>query len=727
MTDEWEATPGMPRRMLLPAVLLAAGVVLGLVAAPSAEHPEFSVIPGSPQDPVVPTASQDAETGGSWAAIDDGPLGERKDPAMVWTGREVLIWGGVGPGGAGLRDGAAYNPRQDRWRRIPPAPVRGRADAVTAWTGRELLVWGGASAAERRARGAAFDPRANRWRRIPAGPLRPRRDADSAWTGRQLIVWGGADGDDRPLRDGARYDPVADRWRRLPAGPLARGSSRDVEMAPIDGGVLVWSSSGRDARTVFYDPRADTWRDLWSPRFQPATHPTFLTTDGAVLSWGWSSTGDHGPLAMKFTTKPESWTTVAQPPVGPDAGRTLLGSDGVAVSWSRAGAGIWYDALDDQWHRMTTPPQPVAAGWAEQVWADDRLIVWHAEAQRGAAHRAVTWRPPSLWRTLPAQPTPLNSDVSVAWTGWQRNQQQALVWGTHDPLVADPADATGPVEAADDAAGAAVNAGAVYDPSLALWASMPPAPLSPRTDQAAVWTGSEFLVLGGRDGGGTALHSAAAYDPQSRSWRGVAPPPVTVTGAAAALAGHHVYAAGQRGDAVSLARYDPRRDEWQVVPAPPLAGPVRSITLWWTGREVWLWFIREGAARGVAWDPAAKSWRSLPALHGLMGQASITGGRRRLFVMDGAGITASLGLGTDGWRLHARGPRFGAPPALTWTGRNLVAYDPDERRLATLDPRSSGWAELRPPPVPLATTARLLSTGRHVFVFSAGHAAMLRS
>jgi hypothetical protein len=105
----------------------------------------------------------------------------------------------------------------------------------------------------------------------------------------------------------------------------------------------------------------------------------------------------------------------------------------------------------------------------------------------------------------------------------------------------------------------------------------------------------------------------------------------------------------------------------------------------------------------------------------------MAGGWRRLFVMDGTGTTASLGLGTDGWRLHPLGPRFGGPPALVWAGRNLVAYDPNERRLATLDPRASGWAELRPPPVPVSGEARLLWTGRHLLVFSGGGVAMLGS
>lgn len=706
MTAEWEGTASNPRRVLLPAALLAAGLVLGIVAAPSEQRPEFSVLPGVPQGPAESILAELEPAGGSWATLGDGPLSQRQDPAMVWTGTDVLVWGGLSPGGTGLRDGAAYDPAKDRWRRLPPAPAAGRADAVVAWTGSEMLVWGGTGAGGVGDAGAAFDPIRGRWRRLPDGPLTARHDAEFAWTGTELVIWGGEDSSGEPLRDGARYAPATNRWRMLPPGPLdGRGDYRDVEMVAINDGVLLWASTGREAITVVYEAAADRWRDVWTPRFQPATHPTFLSIDGAVLAWGWANIGDHGPLAMKFTSNPDWWTTIAQPPSAPDAGRALLGSDGVAVSWSRAGAGAWYDALSDEWHRMTPPPQPVAAGWAEQVWADDRLFVWHAEARRGAPQRAVVWYPSSSWQALQHQPSPLVGEISAVWTGWLRDDQQVLLWG------GSAADADG---------------GAVYDPALDLWESMPPAPLGPRTRQAASWTGSELIIVGGRNGG-VVRSDGAAYEPHSRSWRRLPRAPVRIAGDAAAFGGTHLYAAGRGEGGLRLARYDPDEDRWGLVPPPPVSEVGDDVAVWWTGRELWVWSVSDGTARGAAWDPVRTTWRRLPDLNRLSGRVSMAGGWRRLFVMDGTGTTASLGLGTEGWRTHPAGPRFGTPPALVWAGRHLVAYDANERRLAALDPRSAGWAELRPPPVPVAGGARLLWTGRHLLVLAGGGVALLGS
>jgi hypothetical protein len=83
---------------------------------------------------------------GTWRAIAPAPIAGRDGAVAVWTGRQLLVWGGHGRvPGAGLRplrDGAAYDPAGDRWQLIPTAPagVQGRS-AAAAWTGSRMLVW----------------------------------------------------------------------------------------------------------------------------------------------------------------------------------------------------------------------------------------------------------------------------------------------------------------------------------------------------------------------------------------------------------------------------------------------------------------------------------------------------------------------------------------------------------------------------------------------------------
>jgi ribosomal protein L39E len=66
----------------------------------------------------------------------------------VWTGRQLLVWGGqtrradawVTP-----RHGVAYDPATNRWSALPTSVLRGRTGHVAVWTGSQMLIWGGSS------------------------------------------------------------------------------------------------------------------------------------------------------------------------------------------------------------------------------------------------------------------------------------------------------------------------------------------------------------------------------------------------------------------------------------------------------------------------------------------------------------------------------------------------------------------------------------------------------
>jgi sporulation and spore germination protein len=91
--------------------------------------------------------------------------------AIVWTGRRVLVWGGKTFPGAtvALRHGLSYEPIGNRWAPLPQSPLPGRVGPTAVWTGRELIAWGGSTTSCRRngpcqtrfhADGVAFRPTA---------------------------------------------------------------------------------------------------------------------------------------------------------------------------------------------------------------------------------------------------------------------------------------------------------------------------------------------------------------------------------------------------------------------------------------------------------------------------------------------------------------------------------------------------------------------------------------
>ena len=67
----------------------------------------------------------------------------------VWTGREMMIWGGVSGGGY-WSDGGRYNPTENSWIGVPTlgAPLA-RESAPLVWTGREAIIFGGTSGGTR--------------------------------------------------------------------------------------------------------------------------------------------------------------------------------------------------------------------------------------------------------------------------------------------------------------------------------------------------------------------------------------------------------------------------------------------------------------------------------------------------------------------------------------------------------------------------------------------------
>ena len=144
---------------------------------------------------------------------------------LVWSGYSVWLDGPC------CDDGAAYNPATNTWRALPAAPVSGRFRFGSVWTGTELVVWGGNDGTKRVADGAAYNPTADTWRTLAKAPLAPRSNLQAVWTGGKVLFWGGED--DIIFGNGAAYDPAADAW-----APLATTRTKGKADASA-----VWSGS----------------------------------------------------------------------------------------------------------------------------------------------------------------------------------------------------------------------------------------------------------------------------------------------------------------------------------------------------------------------------------------------------------------------------------------------------------------------------------------------------
>jgi N-acetylneuraminic acid mutarotase len=162
-----------------------------------------------------------------WAMLPEGPLAARTEHTSVWTGKEMLVWGGLNPSDADpdtgefFGDGAAYDPLTMSWRSLSPAPIEARAGHTAVWTGTEMIIWGGRDCVDcALGNGAAYDPLTDSWRNVAQAPLGDRYDHSAVWADGFMHIWGGLE-NYHPQADGAAYDAESDEWRPLPSSDLA--------------------------------------------------------------------------------------------------------------------------------------------------------------------------------------------------------------------------------------------------------------------------------------------------------------------------------------------------------------------------------------------------------------------------------------------------------------------------------------------------------------------------
>lgn len=333
------------------------------VGAPSARVGHSAVWTGA--EMVVwggedPTSSETIylDTGGRYDPATDGwaPVSwgywtpaPRSRHTAVWTGTEVIVWGGEffdGQWQQYLDNGARYDPVQDHWSPMwgGPTPPSARSRHSAVWTGTEMIVFGGFWGWHMRDDGSRYDPESDLWHPLTAGPLQPRDRHTAVWTGSEMIVWGGAH-PDYVYDDGARYSRTTNRWG-LTARDAGTPSERNDHTAVWTGSMLiVWGGFGGLNTGGRYLPQSDSW----------------LAT----------ATGSGVPSARTWHTA--VWT-----------GSRM-------VVWGGAGGGVTstggsYDPQADTWDATSTTGAPAARYDHTAVFTgttDHRMIVWGGRGASG--------------------------------------------------------------------------------------------------------------------------------------------------------------------------------------------------------------------------------------------------------------------------------------------------------------------------------------------------------
>jgi Kelch motif len=305
------------------------------------------------------------------------------------------------------------------------------------------------------------------------------------------------------------------------------------------------------------------------------------------------------------------------------------------------------------------------------------------------------------WSQLPAAPLAPRINGVVAWTG-----THLLVWGGASSWQSDA------TLFAD---------GASYDPAIKQWTTLPPAPISARTEMGWVWTGTSLVVFGGSgsastDGTGDPLSDGSIYTPSTNSWRKLPAAPLSPRFNPQLLwTGREVLVIGGDppnlpigpGYAAGEAAYDPSTNRWRELPPMPSTPghEVRHLRAMVTDRgvyvgQLWQHITTDGdsveldaGVDFVVYDPAHNTWTKRqtsaatnddqpPGLDG------VTVAGDQLLVLPGQGWHGDsstwpgmlgghgyrLDLATGTWSAMSAGPIDKTDPIGVWTGSALLEY-----------------------------------------------------
>jgi N-acetylneuraminic acid mutarotase len=404
----------------------------------------FSVAGGqspTPGDPWIATSAIAAPTG-------------RIRHSALWTGNEMIVWGGADATGY-LNTGGGYDPTTDAWRPLTttnaPTP-RGFHTAV--WTGSEMIIWGGIdNSLNVQNSGGIYNPTTDVWRPISTtNAPNPRYVHTAVWTGNQMIVWGGLSGAGQ-LDTGGKYDPSTDTWSPVSStnAPSARQfhtaiwtGSEMVVWGGWGGGTLYFNDGGR------YDPAADHWTAINTANApSPRVRQTAIWTGSEMVIWGGAddNSANFFNTGGRYTPATNIWapTSTSNAPTGRIT-HTAVWTGTQMIVWGGyyldatsqtvyVNTGGRYNPSTDTW--AATPSltnAPRARAFHTALWAGNRMIVWGGNDQPNYFGSGGKYDPLAPWISIARS----GFNLAVEFNGVLQQSVDLSQWSDLDPQPLTP-------------------------------------------------------------------------------------------------------------------------------------------------------------------------------------------------------------------------------------------------------------------------------------------------
>ncbi len=308
---------------------------------------------------------------GTWSSIEiTGAASYRSNYIAVWTGTEILVWGGEIGTTTPTNSGRIYNPATNQWRAMATAGTgAGVCGQVGFWDGTDFVVWGGVSTSPC---GFKYNPSTNSWKAANhQNAPEPLTDAfrNAVWTGKYLVALG---------KNGwfRRYDSALDTWSTMANRTYREGSAKawsGTEVFVV-GGYASATSITPDKTVEAYNPATDQWRSV--PDMATGRSAVAVWAGGKLIVWG----GTGGTGGEVYDPGSNAWTglsTAGAPTPNVDlfmawTGTRVIVWGGDEADW---GGGL-YDPSTNSWVRFTSVGAPVARRSVAPVWTGSQLFVW---------------------------------------------------------------------------------------------------------------------------------------------------------------------------------------------------------------------------------------------------------------------------------------------------------------------------------------------------------------
>lgn len=384
------------------------------------------------RDPGEPFAAADGE----WTTMAPSPLEARFAPISLWTGDELIVWGGHDRAGDEYLDGAAYDPITDTWRQIADFPFeyRRREGAGVGEDGSWTAYGAPGAWFEDRALFVvsndeepwawdlvAYDPVADAWEVLDSARFDQRGDVPVLRDGTttvptptgivtldgQLYVFGWHA--QRYELGWSTFDPSTIAWSPFTgipgSGPLYSSLAFATPGPLIVDGHVAWLADRffDDSRPLGYaiEPQTGNTTLIPSPREALSLRIGDIAGDGVVTGLAVNEDSDHGDggrrpvgaerFAARLNPSTGEWTELDAPPSGANdenafgrlvaAGNTTILTGG--LEWDLVAGGLdatpsqlALDPENGRWHRLPDAPIDLSRTDHVSVWTGERLLVW---------------------------------------------------------------------------------------------------------------------------------------------------------------------------------------------------------------------------------------------------------------------------------------------------------------------------------------------------------------